>query len=68
MSNICLLCLKKSLVGGRYSNKTRATKFQPTGSVRRYPNLQWAKVPNGPRVKICTRCMKAGKHLKLATA
>ena len=54
------------MVGGRYANKTRATVFTPVGSVRRYPNLQWARVPGGPRIKICTRCMKAGKHLKLA--
>ncbi len=66
MSNICLTCTKKSLVGGRYSNRTRATKFQPVGSVRRYPNLQWAQIPGGPRVKMCTGCKKAGKHLKLA--
>lgn len=67
MSNICLTCAKKSMVGGRYSNRTRATKFTPTGTVRRYPNLQWARVPGGPRIKICTRCIKAGKHIKLAS-
>lgn len=66
MANICLMCNKKSMVGGRYANSTRATVFTPVGSVRRYPNLQWARVPGGPRIKICTRCMKAGKHLKLA--
>jgi len=26
--------------GGRYSNRTRATQFNPCGNVRRYPNLQ----------------------------
>lgn len=61
------MCAKTSLVGGRYSNRTRATKFQPTGSVRRYPNLQWARIPGGPRIKICTSCIKGGKHLKLAS-
>ncbi len=66
MSKICLMCAKKSMVGGRYSNRTRATKFQPVGLVRRYPNLQWARVPGGPRIKICTRCIKAGKHVQLA--
>jgi hypothetical protein len=50
------------MVGGRYSNRTRATKFTPVGLIRRYPNLQWARVPNGPRIKICTRCIKARKH------
>ena len=33
-----------SLVGGGYSNRTRATKFNPTGKVRKYPNLQKKKV------------------------
>ncbi len=31
-------------MGGGYSNKTRATKFNPTGMVRKYPNLQKKKV------------------------
>lgn len=26
--------------GGRYSNRTRATQFNPCGSIRRYVNLQ----------------------------
>jgi ribosomal protein L28 len=67
MSNTCLTCAKKSMVGGRYANKTRATVFTPTGKVRRYPNLQWARIPGGPRLKMCTRCIKAGKHIQLAS-
>ena len=31
-------------MGGGYSNRTRATKFNPTGKVRKYPNLQKKKV------------------------
>jgi len=27
-------------MGGGYSNRTRATQFNPTGNVRKYPNLQ----------------------------
>ena len=27
-------------MGGRYSNRTRATQFNPCGAIRRYPNLQ----------------------------
>jgi ribosomal protein L28 len=64
MANTCISCDKKTLVGGRYSNRVRATKFNPVGSIRRYPNLQWATLQNGSRVKMCTRCKKAGKHLK----
>ena len=32
------------MVGGGYSNRTRATKFNPTGKARKYPNLQKKKV------------------------
>lgn len=32
------------MVGGGYSNRTRATKYNPTGKVRKYPNLQKKKV------------------------
>ncbi len=31
-------------MGGGYSNRTRATKFNPTGMVRKYVNLQKKKV------------------------
>lgn len=32
------------MVGGGYSNRVRATKFTPTGKVRKYPNLQKKRV------------------------
>lgn len=47
--------------------------FNPTKRSRKYPNLQWATLPalpggkSGGRIKICTHCMKAGKHLKMKT-
>jgi len=65
----CFVCHKGSVVGGGYSNRIRATKFNPTGKIRRQPNLQWASLPGRPsavgpgRVKICTRCLKSGKYL-----
>jgi large subunit ribosomal protein L28 len=31
-------------MGGRYSNRTRATQYNPCGKVRRYPNLQKKKI------------------------
>ena len=31
-------------MGGGYSNRTRATKFNPTGRIRKYPNLQKKKL------------------------
>ena len=52
------------MVGG-YSNRVRATKYNPTGINRKQPNLQWAKLADGGRIKICTACLKAGKNLQL---
>jgi large subunit ribosomal protein L28 len=44
MAKVCLISKTGSMVGGGYSNRTRATKFNPTGKVRKYPNLQKKKV------------------------
>jgi len=41
---VCKISKKGSIMGGGYSNRTRATKFNPTGKVRKYPNLQKKKV------------------------
>ena len=40
MAKICAVSKKGSIVGGGYSNRTRATKFNPTGKKRKFPNLQ----------------------------
>jgi len=66
-SNTCNYCKKGTRVAGGYSNRVRATQFNPTGNKRKYPNLQWTALPKslgGGRVKICTRCLKAGKQLE----
>ena len=39
MANHCEITGKSTLMAGGYSNRTRATKFQPTGKVRRRANL-----------------------------
>ncbi len=44
MVKICAIDKKGSIVGGGYSNRTRATKFNPTGKKRKYPNLQKKRV------------------------
>lgn len=44
MKKVCAITNKGSVIGGGYSNRTRATKFNPTGRVRKYPNLQKKKV------------------------
>ncbi|MBI5005141.1 MAG: 50S ribosomal protein L28 [Candidatus Lloydbacteria bacterium] len=63
MAKACVICEKSSQTGGGYSNRVRATQFNPTGKRRRKPNLQWATLSSGGRIKICTRCLKASKHL-----
>lgn len=40
MARECVITGKKSRVGGGYSNRTRATKFNPTGSKRNLVNIQ----------------------------
>ncbi len=40
----CLITGKCPIVGRSYSNKTRATKFNPTSGVVRRPNLQTKKI------------------------
>lgn len=44
MAKQCDITGKKSQIGGRYSNRTRATQFNPCGKVRRQPNLQKKRV------------------------
>ncbi|HEY4508652.1 MAG TPA: 50S ribosomal protein L28 [Candidatus Paceibacterota bacterium] len=40
MAKTCAITGKRSRVGGGYSNRTRATQFNPTGKRRRQVNLQ----------------------------
>ena len=44
MAKVCAITKKGSIVAGGYSNRTRATKFNPTGMVRKYPNMQKKRV------------------------
>ena len=40
----CAITKKSSIMGGGYSNRTRATQFNPTGRVRKHLNLQKKRV------------------------
>ncbi len=44
MAKICPITNKGSKVAGRYSNRVRATKFNPSGNVRKQPNLQKKRI------------------------
>lgn len=44
MAKVCAITKKGSVTGGGYSNRTRATQFNPTGTKRKYPNLQKKRI------------------------
>ncbi|OGC80329.1 hypothetical protein A2943_01010 [Candidatus Adlerbacteria bacterium RIFCSPLOWO2_01_FULL_51_16] len=44
MAKICPVTKKGSQMGGRYSNRIRATKFNPGGMLRKQPNLQKKRI------------------------
>ncbi|OGZ65500.1 MAG: hypothetical protein A3C50_00535 [Candidatus Staskawiczbacteria bacterium RIFCSPHIGHO2_02_FULL_43_16] len=55
-SKICAVCAKKTSMNWTLI-KLRG-KYNPTQKVRKYPNLQWARV-NGARILACAKCIKA---------
>ncbi len=65
MSRVCQITGKKSQMGGRYSNRTRATQFNPCGKVRRQPNLQTKRifVPEINKTVIVTASTKGFRTL-----
>jgi large subunit ribosomal protein L28 len=44
MANVCQITGKRSIVVGGYSNRTRATQFNPTGKSRSRVNLQKKRI------------------------
>lgn len=44
MARECAITGKSTKVAGRYSNRTRATQFNPGGKVRRKANLQKKRI------------------------
>jgi len=44
MAKQCAVTGKTTQIGGRYSNRTRATQFNPCGKTSRQPNLQKKRV------------------------
>ena len=73
MSRICVLCNKGSIMMG--TRMLLRGKYNPTKRSRKYPNLQWATLSvsahirkrfgGASRIKICTKCLKGKKHLKI---
>ena len=63
MAKICEITKVGSVVGGRYSNRTRATQFNPCGKVRRYPNLQKKSI-YVPEIKRTVRINVSARGLR----
>jgi len=57
MSRQCPLCGKSSIMA-TVLVKLRG-KYNPTAKKRKYPNLQWVKLPSGKRIKACAKCIKS---------
>jgi len=56
MSRQCAICGKKPIMA--WVLKKLRGKYNPTIKKRKYPNLQWARLASGKRVKACTQCIK----------
>ncbi|MGC8981495.1 MAG: large ribosomal subunit protein bL28 [Minisyncoccia bacterium] len=57
MGKVCEICGKGRIKAVK-RKKTRS-KYNPTNFYFQKPNLQLFTLPNGKRIKICTRCKKA---------
>lgn len=66
MARACDITGKSTQVGGRYSNRVRATQFNPAGKVRRKANLQKRRiyVPEIGKTVLVTVSMKGLKTIK----
>lgn len=73
MKKQCAICGKGSRIFGKRV-KLRG-KYNPTTKKRKYPNLQWVKIPldvkkepyrklAGKKILACTKCIKAMTKLK----
>ena len=52
----CKKCGKGSIMRG--ARKKLRGNYNPTPAKRKYPNLQMAKLPDGKRSLLCTKCRR----------
>ncbi|HPD19924.1 MAG TPA: L28 family ribosomal protein [Candidatus Pacearchaeota archaeon] len=68
MEKKCAICGKSSSMGGEYYKLI--SRYNPSPKKRKYPNLQWVKIPlgttqkrykefAGKKVLACAKCIKA---------
>ena len=53
---VCTICGKKS--GMAVTLVKLRGKYNPTTKKRKYPNLQWVRLPSNKRVLACAKCIK----------
>lgn len=58
----CEICGKGSQM--EWKRKLLRGNYNPTVKKRKYPNLQWMRMPDGTRKKVCTRCIKTKTKTK----
>jgi len=56
MSQVCAICGKQYNIATTRV-KTRSA-YNPTARHRQKVNLQWYRLPNGKRIRVCTSCLK----------
>lgn len=66
MARTCEITGKSTQVGGRYSNRTRATQYNPVGKVRRRANLQKRRIyiPELKKSVLVDISAKGLRHIK----
>ena len=66
MAKTCKISKRTSIMGGGYSNRTRATQYNPTGKVRKYLNLQKKRiyVPELKKTFVLTISTRAFKTIQ----
>ena len=66
MAKVCAITNRSSQNGGGYSNRTRATQFNPIGMRRRYTNLQKKRiyVPELKKTMVLTISTRAIKTIQ----
>ncbi|OHA14074.1 MAG: hypothetical protein A2909_02635 [Candidatus Tagabacteria bacterium RIFCSPLOWO2_01_FULL_39_11] len=77
MSKICPICKKGSKMSGK--RKKAMSKYNPTGKTRKFPNLQWVRIPvfknrnekgapdGTPRGFLKKNSLINGKRIKICT-
>ena len=56
MARQCAICKKTGIIVKK--RKKLRGKYNPTTKKKKYPNLQWTRLPDGRRVIACTKCIK----------